>query len=582
MLNGKMLCFIYDTTSSATQDIPFVITPDGNSGNGRWLQQDMSTAIRFFHGVIGEKFNAVATSDGATVTLTVTNQDGGDLTAIHPSRRYTISCPDTVTLTAGTDSSPTENYVYYLESAPTTLAVSTSDWPAANHIKIAFLYVPSATQVQSDGCYINQNWNEGTKDDDTGHLQHMAENMRLTMGGSVYHSGVAGNGVDDYITVVGQAGIDDAYFKSTAGISYQMHRHTIPAYDMSTGDDAHVVNYNGTPYYEISNLSEIIEDASGVSLLNRYYNLVFWFANNKSNVYSPLMINLPTGSYLSLSSAINDVDGYDTYSIPAQFSRESSTGMLVCRVTMKYAAAGGGTLTVENTTDLRGSTPGTVSGSISFGTTEFPDNTFKIFDNTDDTKEIQFLLDGLTTSTTRVITPADADMKILSSTNHDDLTDGGDTTLHDHDGISENTTHRSSNGSDHGYIDQDVTSGASPTLKGTNFDAAEWTEQQGFNETAITSTSNSVAWDLDSNQTARHTLTENTTFAAPTNQQQGTTYYLRVIQAAGLYTIAWNSVFKWGEASTPAAPAASGDEVLFAFYSDGTNMIAVEANRQEA
>jgi hypothetical protein len=45
-----------------------------------------------------------------------------------------------------------------------------------------------------------------------------------------------------------------------------------------------------------------------------------------------------------------------------------------------------------------------------------------------------------------------------------DLTDGGDTTLHDHDGISENTTHRGSDGTDHGHINQDVQSTASPTF----------------------------------------------------------------------------------------------------------------------
>ena len=37
------------------------------------------------------------------------------------------------------------------------------------------------------------------------------------------------------------------------------------------------------------------------------------------------------------------------------------------------------------------------------------------------------------------------------------LTDGSDTTLHDHDGISENTTHRSSDGSDHSIVGTNTT-----------------------------------------------------------------------------------------------------------------------------
>ena len=49
------------------------------------------------------------------------------------------------------------------------------------------------------------------------------------------------------------------------------------------------------------------------------------------------------------------------------------------------------------------------------------------------------------------------------------LTGGGDTALHDHAGISENTTHRTSDGSNHSFIDQSVISGASPTFDGNNF-----------------------------------------------------------------------------------------------------------------
>jgi hypothetical protein len=87
--------------------------------------------------------------------------------------------------------------------------------------------------------------------------------------------------------------------------------------------------------------------------------------------------------------------------------------------------------------------------------------------------------------------------------------------------------------------------------------AAEWTKQQNINEAAIT-------------------------ISAPTNLNAGSTYVLRVVQAAGLYTLAFNAVFKWGTADTPTAPAGSGDVVIFSFYSDGTNMYGVEFLREEA
>jgi len=112
--------------------------------------------------------------------------------------------------------------------------------------------------------------------------------------------------------------------------------------------------------------------------------------------------------------------------------------------------------------------------------------------------------------------------------------------------------------------------------------AREHTQQQNFDEQAITSSTNSVAWDLESNQCAVHTLTENTTIAAPTNLVQGCTYVLRVVQAAGEYTLAWNAIFDWGAQDAPAAPAADGDVIVCSFYSDGTNMYGAEFVREEA
>jgi hypothetical protein len=337
-------------------------------------------------------------------------------------------------LTAGTDSSPQENYVYVLESAPTTLAKSTSDWPSETHIKIAFFLVPSATAVQSDGVLINQNWNDGTKDGETGHMVHLAENMRLTMGGSVYHSGVDGNGSDDFIDITINGGANDNVdFKTTAGVSYQMHKHTIPAIDMGAGDDCHVVNWNADAYHEVSDLNEITADASGVSITNKYFNVVFWVANNKTGEYSPLFANLPTSSYATLTNATNDTNGYDVYDIPKAFNRESSTGMLICRVTFRYTAAASGTWVVHNTTDLRGRTPGTASGTSLASQVEFPDNTFRIFDEADDTKQIAFDVGtNVGAGQTRTIIARNAEMTLMKTSEKVDLTDGGDTVLHNH------------------------------------------------------------------------------------------------------------------------------------------------------
>ncbi|GAG83579.1 unnamed protein product, partial [marine sediment metagenome] len=119
-------------------------------------------------------------------------------------------------------------------------------------------------------------------------------------------------------------------------------------------------------------------------------------------------------------------------------------------------------------------------------------------------------------------------------------------------------------------------------MASTDTDGNEWTSQQGFDEDTVISDTNEVVWDLATDQCTLHTLTENTTILEPSNMKAGSTYQLRVVQAAGLYTLAWNSVFKWGTAVTPEEPAASADYVVFSFYCDGTNMIGSEFNRTEA
>jgi len=113
-------------------------------------------------------------------------------------------------------------------------------------------------------------------------------------------------------------------------------------------------------------------------------------------------------------------------------------------------------------------------------------------------------------------------------------------------------------------------------------EAQEWTAQQNFNEKAITSAAAATAWDLDLAQCAVHTLTENTTISAPTNMNAGGHYVLRIVQAAGTFSIAWNAVFEWGEQSAPDAPAADGDVVIVSFASDGTTMYGGEFIRVEA
>jgi hypothetical protein len=274
--------------------------------------------LDFYNGSFEESFNALVTSDGATVTLAVEQSGGGDLTMRFSDGRTVLDCTpaQTITLTAGTDSAPTINYIYIPQSTK-VLTKSTTQWPATEHIKVGYFYVPSATYVQSDGVYINQNWNDhrmGT--DSQGHMSHMAEAIRLTMRGATWHSGVAPAAAgSEYLEVTGSSP-SVVEFKSTAGVSFQMHKHTIPAIDMSAGDDCLVVNWSGDAFHDVTDLADIVDDATGSSLSNRWFNLVFWGVCNKTGEYAPLMCNLPTGSYVTQANAEADVDGYDVTTIP--------------------------------------------------------------------------------------------------------------------------------------------------------------------------------------------------------------------------------------------------------------------------
>lgn len=431
--DGFIRPYEYDDTETDADDGTFIIIPTDNvSGVGAWVTKKSAQSGVYFHGVVTPEFDALVTSNGTVVTMSLEQEGGGDLASVFSDRQHLLDCTPakTLVLTAGTDTVPVENYVYILKTAPTTLVVSTSDWPTAEHCKIAYALVPSATFVQANGCYVLQNWNDGSGVSGQGHLTHITENIRLTADGAHYHSGVAGAATASaYIEITGTSP-SVVEFKSSAGVAYQMHRHTIPAYDMSGSDECLVVNDSIAAYDPISDLADITLDAAGTTLSNKFFNLVFWVALNKTGEYSPLMVNLPTGSYSTLTSAKADLDGHDVYDVPRYFKEESATSMLICRLTCKQTPTA--TWTLENTTDLRGSTPGTASGSTVGGSTEFSDTLFKVFDNSDDTKVIDFELSGITTANTRTITPADADMTIPSTTNHTDLTDGGETTLHRH------------------------------------------------------------------------------------------------------------------------------------------------------
>lgn len=101
-------------------------------------------------------------------------------------------------------------------------------------------------------------------------------------------------------------------------------------------------------------------------------------------------------------------------------------------------------------------------------------------------------------------------------------------------------------------------------------DVNAWTGQQYFAEATLTYAA-SIAWNLNTAQTAKVTLTGDATLAAPTNMAAGATYILRVIQdATGGHTLSYNAAYL----NPPAVNEAANAVTILTFYCDGTNMLA--------
>jgi len=129
-----------------------------------------------------ESFDFTVSSNGSVITGTIENVDNTkDLTMLFSdgfSTLDTTTTPLTIALTAGTDVNPQTNFVYIPKSTK-VLTVSTSGFPTTEHIKIADLYLRTALKTQSEDALVNRNWNDHIKkEEDNGHLLHIAERLR--------------------------------------------------------------------------------------------------------------------------------------------------------------------------------------------------------------------------------------------------------------------------------------------------------------------------------------------------------------------------------------------------------------------
>ena len=96
------------------------------------------------------------------------------------------------------------------------------------------------------------------------------------------------------------------------------------------------------------------------------------------------------------------------------------------------------------------------------------------------------------------------------------------------------------------------------------------TTAAAITQVALTSSSNAVAWDAQAAANAYHLLTENTTFAAPSNAVEGAIISVEIAQGGTPYTVAWNTVFEFAASTAPTMTATANKTDILSFRYNGS------------
>jgi hypothetical protein len=87
-------------------------------------------------------------------------------------------------------------------------------------------------------------------------------------------------------------------------------------------------------------------------------------------------------------------------------------------------------------------------------------------------------------------------------------------------------------------------------------------------QSALSSSSNAVAWDSSAKPNAFHVTTENTTFSAPSNAVEGAFICIE-INYNGSHSIGWNTVFEFAASTAPTFTSSDGKTDIMVFRYNG-------------
>ena len=388
-------------TITGTTDFIDSTNGDGVSGNptlsiGANFEQ---TGMHGWNGVFVEKASSTVSSDGATITLSLQQSGGGDLTIVFSDGYYDLDCTpaQTVSLTAGTDTVPQINYIYIPQSTK-TLTASTTSFPATECARVAIVICPTAALTQTNGPYEHFQWTDDVNEtNEQGHLTDLSFWIRSQNATWI-------DGVSQTYTITTNVGTpDNVVLTTTSGNILQLHSNDFPAF--SGTPNVYVINDNATPYTVVTDLASLLTDSTGATMSGRYFSLVIWGVVNQESGDCKLFCNLPSGSYSNSTGVLQDADRYANYTIPNSYK---GVGFLISEWKLRHQATSGGTWTSIEEIDLRGTIPSLIAGGGNATVNEFIDSAFRIEDDGDSTKLLAFEVSGVTTGTTRTLTVPDA------------------------------------------------------------------------------------------------------------------------------------------------------------------------------
>lgn len=414
--------------------LPSSFTPSAHTHPSTDITSDLLwsqiTSENGFNCLSIERQSMTVLESAGTVYLDVEAVGGGDITWITASGDQVLDCSTgsgvggkaRVALTSGTDTVPVLNYLYVDFAGGVATLRSSTSFPSGEFAWIGTCVLRSAATTATDGPYALQRHSEDLqRDSGRGRLSYVSERLRRV--GASWDSGCS-------VTVTDNAG--SVTLAVSSGVVYQLHRQTFSA--IADPAEINILNHSTTPHVEITDLASITEISDGTSWGNRTYigvRIYGYVASGDSGV-SRLLLNLPSGQYASGEEAIHDSAGYDIDSV----SEDVRGGVFSLARVVLYKNQSG-TVSVHEEQDLRGSIVGAGRAGGGGGTAqEFSDASFKIYDNDDATKQLNFQLSTIATGTTRTITIPDENVDLGSKL--DDVVDdttpqlGGDLDCNGH------------------------------------------------------------------------------------------------------------------------------------------------------